>query len=62
MKIIIEVVGGLVTNVYADGSAEVEVFDLDISVFPDIGEREETDKRAAELKATIAKPEFIKVW
>ena len=62
MKIIIEVYGGLVTNVYADGSAEVDVFDLDVSFFPDIEEQEEADRRAAELEAIKANPKFIKVW
>ena len=62
MKIIIEVWGGLVTNVYADGSAEVEIFDLDISDFPDPGERDAADRRAAELKTKKKNPEFKKVW
>ena len=62
MKIVIEVYGGLITSVYAPGSAEVEIFDLDVSDFPDIGEREEADRNATELKAIKENPKFIKVW
>ena len=62
MKIIIEVWGGLVANVYANGSAEVEIFDLDVSDFPDPGEREEVDRRAAELKTITENPDYKKIW
>lgn len=62
MKIIIEVWGGLVANVYANGSAEVEIFDLDVSDFPDPGEREAADQRAAELKTITENPDYKKIW
>lgn len=62
MKIIIKVQYGLVVGVYADGDAEVDVVDLDVSDFPDEGEQEDSDKRREEMEATIAQPNWRCVW
>ena len=62
MKIIIEISGGLISNIYADGAADIEIFDLDPPIVPDPDEIAETAARATELKNIIAKPEFKKIW
>ena len=62
MKIIIEISGGLVSNVYADGAADIEIFDLDLPIAPEPDEIAETAARAAEFKNIIAKPEIKKIW
>lgn len=62
MKIIIEISGGLISNVYADGAADIEIFDLDPPIAPDPDEIAETAARAAEFKKIIANPKFKKIW
>lgn len=62
MKIIIEISGGLVSNVYANGAADIEIIDLDPPIAPDPDEIAEIAARAAELKNIIANPEFKKIW
>ncbi len=49
MKIVIEVSGGMVQNVYADQENEIEVRILDHDIWRDGGvEKEEWDERVAE--------------
>ena len=61
-KIIVEVFGGMVKNVYANDDVEVEVFDLDISDFPDEGECETVDQRKAEMNKTLCGCGWRRVW
>lgn len=62
MKIIIEVKGGLVQAVYANGDVDVEVVDLDVSDFPDDDEQTNADAREAEMNRTIHQNGWRSVW
>lgn len=62
MKIIIEVKGGLVQAVYANGDVDVEVVDLDVSDFPDDDEQANADAREAEMNRTIQQKGWRNVW
>ncbi|MCK4343355.1 MAG: hypothetical protein KAY37_16695 [Phycisphaerae bacterium] len=48
MRVVVEVSGGLVQNVYADGPLDVEIVDLAISDFPGPG-----DPTKAELEEKL---------
>ena len=52
-NIIIHVEGGLVQAVYSDGDVSVEVYDLDVSCFPDDGEEEAADQRREEMENIV---------
>lgn len=62
VKVAVEVSGGLVSNVYANADLGVEVYDLDVSDFPDEGEQETADAKAKELADLINSPEWERVW
>lgn len=62
VNVAVEVSGGLVANVYANAGVDIEVYDLDVSDFPDEGEQEMADVRAKELGSLIKKPGWNRVW
>lgn len=62
MKIIIEVKGGLVQAVYANGDVDIEVVDLDVSDFPDEGEQESADRRREEMETIVKQKGWKNVW
>lgn len=61
-KVAVEVKGGLVQNVYADADVSVEVYDLDVSDFPDDGEHDEADNKEAELEELVKSPGWRNIW
>lgn len=61
-KVIVIVRGGLVERVYANSDIEVNVVDLDVSDFPDEGEQEAADARAAEVDELVKLDEWRQVW
>lgn len=61
-KVAVEVKGGLVQNVYANADVSVEVYDLDVSDFPDEGEQKEADDKEAELEDLVKSPGWRNVW
>ena len=61
-KVAVRVKGGLVQSVYANTDMNVEVYDLDVSNFPDEGEEDEADKREAELEKLVVSPGWRDVW
>ena len=61
-RIAVEVSGGMVQNVYSDADVSVEVFDLDVSDFPEDGEADEAEKRGEELEAFRSRPDVKQVW
>ena len=61
VRVAVEVRGGLVANVYANVGLDAEVFDLDVSDFPDEGEQEAADAREKELQELIESPEWGRV-
>lgn len=62
MRMAVEVKGGLVQNVYANADISVDVYDLDVSDFPDEGEADAVDARVAELEALVKEPGWQEVW
>ena len=61
-RIAVEVIGGMVQNVYADADVSVDVFDLDVSDFPEDGEADDAENRGEELKAFCSRPDVKQVW
>lgn len=66
IKVAVEVSGGLVQNIYASTHAapdiDADVYDLDVSDFPDDGEQEAADERAAELQKLADSAEYVRIW
>lgn len=62
VDVAIEVSGGMVQNVYSNGAASVEVYDLDVSDFPDESEVKEADRKEAELHAIVNSPGWERIW
>ena len=61
-KIAVKVQGGLVQAVYADAPVSVDVYDLDVSDFPDDGEADEAAERAAEIEKIASDPAYHCAW
>ena len=62
LSVAVEVKGGLVQAAYANGDISVDVYDLDISDFPDVGEQEAADLRELDLKKLVSNPEWHTVY
>lgn len=62
IQVAVRVKGGLVQAAYANADVAIDVYDLDVSDFPDEGEQDEADKRAAELDALVKSPGWQRVW
>ena len=62
VELAVEVKGGLVQNVYANADVSVDVYDLDVSDFPDEGEQEEADNKEVELEELVKSPGWRNVW
>lgn len=62
MQIAVRVKGGLVEEVHANADVSVEVYDLDVSDFPDDGEQDEADKKEVELEELVKSPGWRNVW
>lgn len=58
----IRVKGGLVQTVYSNSDVDVDVYDLDVSDFPDEGEAKEADRKEKELDALCSNPGWRAVW
>lgn len=61
-EVAICVKGGLVSSVYANANMDVDVYDLDVSDFPDEGEQEAADQKEAELDELVRSPGWRAVW
>ena len=62
VQIAVRVKGGLVEEVHANADVSVEVYDLDVSDFPDDGEQDEADKKEVELEELVKSPGWRNVW
>lgn len=62
LSVAVEVKGGLVQAAYANGDISVDVYDLDVSDFPDVGEQEAADLRELDLKKLVSNPEWHRVY
>lgn len=57
-----EVRGGLVQSVIANAGIDVDVYDLDVSDFPDDGEVDEADRKGREFTELSNRPDWGSVW
>ena len=62
VEIAVEVEGGLVRNIYANADVSPDVYDLDVSAYPDEGEQEAADAKANELKTRVNQHSWRSVW
>lgn len=62
VRVAIRVKGGLVQTVYSNSDVDVDVYDLDVSDFPDEGEAEEADRKEKELGELCSNPGWRAVW
>lgn len=62
VRVAIRVKGGLVQTVYSNSDVDVDVYDLDVSDFPDEGEAEEADRKEKELDALCSNSGWRAVW
>ena len=62
VSVAVEVRGGLVQNIYSNGDVSAEVYDLDISDFPDEGKEDEADKCFKELEELCRQPGWKAIW
>ena len=58
----VRVQGGLVQAVYADAPVSVDVYDLDVSDFPDEQDLAEHDEAAEQIEKIAADPAFHCAW
>ena len=61
-KPIIKVKGGMVQSVIANADVSVEVYDLDVSSYPEDGEEDEADQKARKFEELLARPDWWCVW
>ena len=62
VKAAVEVRGGLVQSVIANAGIDVDVYDLDVSDFPDDGEVDEADRKGREFTELSNRPNWGSVW
>ena len=62
VQVAVRVKGGLVQSVYANADVNVEVYDLDVSDFPDEGEEDKAAEEEAELEKLVTSPGWRAVW
>lgn len=62
VELAVEVKGGMVQNIYANTDVSADVYDLDVSDFPDEGEQDEADRKEAELNERVKAPGWRNVW
>lgn len=62
VQMAVRVKGGLVQEIHANADVSADVYDLDVSDFPEEGEQDEADKKEAELEALVKSPGWRAVW
>lgn len=62
LSVAVEVRGGLVQAAYANGDIFVDVYDLDVSDYPDPGEQEAADKLEASLRELVSSSSWHTVY
>lgn len=62
VQVAIRVKGGLVTDIFANADLEADVYDLDVSDFPDAGEEAEADKRKSKIEKLSKTPGWRAIW
>ena len=61
-KAIVKVKGGMVQSVIANADVDVDVFDLDVSSYPDEGEEDEADRKDRKFQELLGRPDWWCVW
>lgn len=62
VQVAVRVKDGLVRSIYANTDVGADVYDMDLSEFPDEDELKDADKKQAELDALIKSPGWRPVW
>lgn len=62
VEMAIRVRGGQIQAIYANADVSPDVYDLDVSDFPDEGEQETADDKEAELEQRTSQPGWRAVW
>lgn len=62
VRVAVNVQGGLVQGAIANADVNVDVYDLDVSDFPDEGEEEAADAKRAEYEELSKAPGWREVW
>ena len=62
VQVAVCVKGGLVQEIHANADVSADVYDLDVSDFPEEGEQDEADKKEAELEELVKSPGWRAVW
>ena len=52
----------MVQSVIANADVSVEVYDLDVSSYPEDGEEDEADQKARKFEVLLARPDWWCVW
>lgn len=58
----VKVHGGLVQSVIANADVDLDVYDLDVSDFPDEGEEDEADERRRVFEELASRSDWRSVW
>ncbi len=62
VEVAVKVHGGLVQSAVANADVDLDVYDLDVSDFPDEGEEDETDERRRVFEELASRPDWRSVW
>lgn len=62
IRVAVKVHGGMVQSAIANADVDLEVYDLDISDFPDEGEEDEAEKRKCEFDELASRQDWRSVW
>lgn len=63
VSIAVEVSGGLVQNIYSDGErVGADVYDLDVSMYPDEGEEDEAAEKNRQIEAIRQDPAWRRIF
>ena len=62
MDIAVRVKGGMVQQIISNAGVNAEIFDMDVSDFPDEGEEEEAYDKEAEYEKLQKTPGWAEIW
>lgn len=62
IKVAVKAHGGMVQSAIANVDVDLDVYDLDISDFPDAGEVDEADERRRLFEELASRPDWRSVW
>ena len=62
IKVAVKVHGGMVQSAIANADVDLDIYDLDISDFPDEGEEDEAEARKREFEELASRQDWRSVW